>query len=195
MKFLKWFLLSLCLIFVVLVAIFYANKIQEKRMLTLQNGIYTYLQDMKQLETMKMDYQKNIDLWADVLPNVVVPKIINDVQKKNIYSFSWVVSAGIDLAKLLSSDVNLEKWYIVNITLPKSEIFRTVVSYVPQQMTGKIAQNNSALLWEATKKAITAMNDSANSQNILELAKVNAEKQIKESLLKNFKELKDVVLR
>lgn len=195
MKFLKWFLLSLCVIFVVLVAIFYANKIQEKRMFTLQNDIYTYLSDMKQLETMTIDYQKDIILWADVLPNVVTPEILNNVNKKNIYSFSGSVSAGIDFSKLSSSGVILEKWIIVNISLPASEILKIFAAYIPQEVNGKIIQNGEEQLKEATQKAMTAMKDAASSQNIIELAKVNAEKKIKEELLKKYTNVKDVVFK
>jgi len=43
------------------------------------------------------------------LPNVVTPEILNDVNKKNIYSFSGTVSAGVDFSKLVSSGVALEK--------------------------------------------------------------------------------------
>lgn len=195
MKFLKWFFLSLCVIFVVLVAIFYANKIQEKRMFTLQNDIYTYLSDMKQLETMTIDYQKDIILWADVLPNVVTPEILNDVNKKNIYSFSGTVSAGVDFSKLVSSGVALEKWIIVNISMPATEILEVFATYIPQQVNGKIVQNNDEQLKEATQKAMTAMKDAATSQNIVELAKVNAEKKIKEELLKKYTNVKDVVFK
>lgn len=195
MKFLKWFLFSLCVIFVVLVAILYANKIQEKRMLALQNDIYTYLSDMKQLETMTIDYQKDIILWANVLPNIVTPDILNDVNKKNIYSFSGSVSAGVDFSKLVSSGVVLEKWIVVNINMPASEILNTFVSYLPQELNGKIVQNNEDQLKEATQKAMTAMKDAATSQNIIELAKVNAEKKIKEDLLRKYTNVKDVVFK
>jgi hypothetical protein len=49
------------------------------------------------------------------------------------------------------------------------------------------------MLSEATKRAIKAMNDAAASQNITELAKVNAEKKIEEMLLKKFASVKDVI--
>lgn len=191
MKFLKWFLLSLCLIFVVLVAVFYANKIQEKRILTLQNWIYTYLSDMKQMETISLDYQKDIDLWAKIIPNVVAPEIINDVDNKNIYSFSGRVSAGVDLTKLSATGVIVEKWSIVSIVLPETEILRTSVSYVPKQNI----KNEDTLLDKATAQATEDMKNAATSQNITELARVNAEKQIKEDLLKKYTNVKDVVFK
>ncbi len=195
MKFLKWFLVALCSIFVVLVAIFYANKLQEKRMLTLQTEIYTYLSDVKQMESMKLDYQKDVDLWADILPNVINPEIINTVDKKNIYSFSGSVSAWIDFTKLTATGIVLEKWFVVSIAMPESEILRTTVSYVPKLVDGKIVKNDSALLEKATQKAIQSMKDAASSQNIIELAKVNAEKKIKEELLKKYTSVKDVVFK
>lgn len=195
MKFLKWFLFSLCLIFVVLVAVFYANKIQENRLLSLQNWIHNYLSWLKQLDTISMNYQKDIDLWAKIIPNVVNPDIINNVEDRYIYSFSGYVSAWIDFSKLVVTGVVVERWLIANVYLPKSEILRTSVAYVPQLINGNIAQNDPKLLEKATAQAMQDMRDAATSQNILELAKVNAEKKVKEELLTNFSNLKDVVFK
>lgn len=195
MKFLKWFLFSLCLIFVVLVAVFYANKLQEKRMLTLQNEIYTYLHGMKQLETMSLDYQKEIDLWAKIIPNVVSPNIINDIESRNIYSFSGTVSAGIDFNKLVQTGLILEKWFLITIDLPDTEILKTVISHLPTEINGKIVQSDDKLLEQASKQAMQAMKDAAISQNIIEIAKVNAEKKIKEDLLKKYTNVKEVIFK
>lgn len=193
MKFLKRFLLALCLIFVVLVAIFYAQKIQEKRMVNLQTAIHTYLTAMGNLETMKIDYQKDVNVWLDVLPNLINPWIVNKIEKAKTYSFEWNVSAGLNLKELQLSGVNVVKWYIVKLNLPTTKILETSTSYIPEVNTGITLKTNDAMIVEATKKAVQAMNEAANSQNILELAKVNAEKNIKEMLLKKYTNVKDVI--
>lgn len=189
MKFLKRFLIALCLILVVLVVIFYAQKIQEKRIVILIGEVHQYLTDIWSLETMKIDYQKSVNVWADVLPNLINPWIVNSIEKKKTYSFNGNVSAGLNLKELQLSGISISRW-VVNLDLPAAQILQTSTSYIPEQKAWEIWKDT--MLSEATKRAIKAMNDAATSQNITELAKVNAEKQIKEMLLKKFGSVKDV---
>jgi len=79
--------------------------------------------------------------------------------------------------------------------MPATEILEVFAAYIPQQVNGKIIQNDEKQLKEATNKAMTAMKDAAISQNIIELARVNAEKKIKEDLLKKYTNVKDVVFK
>lgn len=188
MKFLKRFLISLCLILVVLVVIFYAQKIQEKRVVSLIGGVHTYLTEMWNLETMKIDYQKDVNVWTDILPNLVTPWIVNSVEKKKTYSFEGNVSAWIDLKELQLSGISIYRW-VVKLELPVAKILQTSTSHIPEAWEIW----NDTMLSEATKRAIKAMNDAAASQNITELAKVNAEKKIEEMLLKKFASVKDVI--
>jgi len=89
------------------------------------------------------------------------------------------VIAGIDLGRLLPSDVELDDAGRIYVSLPEAEIFVATLdndkTYVYHRDTGLLTRGNVQLETAARRAAEAAIRESALEDGILEQARVNAE--------------------
>jgi hypothetical protein len=89
------------------------------------------------------------------------------------------VIAGVDLGRLLPSDIELDDAGRIYVTLPEPEVFVATLdndkTYVYHRDTGILTRGNVQLETEARRAAETAIRESALEDGILEQARVNAE--------------------
>jgi len=89
------------------------------------------------------------------------------------------VIAGVDLGRLLPSDIELDDAGRIYVTLPEPEVFVATLdndkTYVYHRDTGILTRGNVQLETEARRAAEAAIRESALEDGILDQARVNAE--------------------
>lgn len=89
------------------------------------------------------------------------------------------VIAGVDLGRMLPSDINFDDAGRIYVTLPEAEIFVATLdndkTYVYDRDRGVLSRGNVQLETEARRAAEAAIRQSAMEDGILDQARVNAE--------------------
>jgi hypothetical protein len=141
------------------------------------------VRDLARLETNELHLEKVVDL-TDKQSRFFG---LIDVTDAILLVAAGDVTIGIDLTKLGDDDVTMDReGRAAKVTLPAPEILSARLdeehTYVYRRTTGLLARRNEELESSARKEAVRAIEDAARDAAVMEKARKQAERQIRELL-------------
>lgn len=175
---------------------------QQEFITTTQSTIVMQLQSLAHLTTMQMTVSKVIEGKKDL--SDIVPSTTRDDTLSSFFfddrllmTIEAKVNAGIDFSKITTGDIQISsgsqginginKAIIVDITLPKAEIFDiylTAKTKPFERKLGILSKGNQELETKMRNDAIQAVRQEAIDTNILTKAQENAESTLQGFLAK-----------
>jgi hypothetical protein len=141
------------------------------------------VRDLARLETNELHLEKVVDL-TDKQSHFFG---LIDATDAILLVAAGDVTIGIDLTKLGDGDVTMDReGRAAKVTLPAPEILSARLdeehTYVYRRTTGLLARRNEELESSARKEAVRAIEDAARDAAVMEKARKQAERQIRELL-------------
>lgn len=187
------FVLNLIFIVIFTYVLIFMRKYLQKQEIIITNStksIIHKLVSVNKLETAEMTITKIMEAekeLVDIIPSMSFDDMIQKwlFQDKMIFELKWKVVAWVDMQKLETGDIIKNIDWSTTITLPQTEIFDVIISENSKPYDRQIwilTKWNVEMETQIRNKAKKDMKAEAISWGILESAKENAIKNLKELL-------------
>lgn len=175
---------------IVILAYFAWNFLQKQEIIVTDSTktVISKLNSISKLETAEMTIVKIMEAkkdLVDIFPSISFDNLIQDAlfQDKMIFELEWKVVAGVNLENIKTGDIRTNIDGSVTIELPAAEILHIIIDENSQpydRRIGILTKGNVEMETKIRNKAKEDMKIEAQEAGILEVAKKNAQENLKQ---------------
>lgn len=163
-------------------------------------SIITELAKVDKLETIRKTFTKTIEgeqQLANLTPDIGINEIVGSAlfKDKMVLDVEWEVSAWYNIGNVLMKDIKISRDGTVTIVLWKPEVFGVFLTWAMKTSTlGIVTQSDIELENKLRGKARNLILQEALNENILQIAKDNAQNVLQTLFLHAWIQIKEVII-